>query len=61
MRGYYAAWSNHGAAYEKNVGWRLDYQIGTLGIAAKAESTSIYVEEKFSDHALLEMDYKRAL
>jgi exodeoxyribonuclease III len=57
----YTWWSNRGAAYAKNVGWRLDYQIATPGIAAKAESTSIYIEQKFSDHAPLIMNYKGAL
>jgi exodeoxyribonuclease III len=57
----YTWWSNRGAAYAKNVGWRLDYQIATPGIAAKAESTAIYIEQKFSDHAPLVMNYKGAL
>jgi exodeoxyribonuclease-3 len=53
----YTWWSNRGAAYEKNVGWRLDYQIATPAIAAKAVSTSIYKAEKFSDHAPLIVEY----
>lgn len=53
----YTWWSNRGAAYEKNVGWRLDYQIATPAIAAKAVSTSIYKAERFSDHAPLIIDY----
>jgi exodeoxyribonuclease-3 len=53
----YTWWSNRGAAYEKNVGWRLDYQIATPVTAAKAVSTSIYKEEKFSDHAPLIVEY----
>jgi exodeoxyribonuclease III len=57
----YTWWSNRGAAYEKNVGWRLDYQIATPGIAVKAESTSIYIAQKFSDHAPLIVNYKGAL
>ena len=32
----YTWWSNRGQAWAKNVGWRLDYQITTPGIAAKA-------------------------
>ena len=32
----YTWWSNRGAAYEKNVGWRLDYQIATPELAKKA-------------------------
>lgn len=54
----YTWWSNRGAAYEKNVGWRLDYQIATPEFAQKAVATSIYKTEKFSDHAPLIVDYK---
>jgi len=53
----YTWWSNRGAAYENNVGWRIDYHICTPGIAAKAKKTSIYKDEKFSDHAPLTVDY----
>ena len=54
----YTWWSNRGAAYEKNVGWRLDYQIATPEFSQKAVATSIYKTEKFSDHAPLIVDYK---
>jgi exodeoxyribonuclease III len=53
----YTWWSNRGQAWAKNVGWRLDYQIATPGIAAKAKSVSIYKDERFSDHAPLTIDY----
>ena len=53
----YTWWSNRGQAWAKNVGWRIDYQIATPGIAAKARATSIYKEERFSDHAPLTIDY----
>ncbi len=33
----YTWWSNRGQAYAKNVGWRIDYQIATPGIAGKAK------------------------
>lgn len=57
----YTWWSNRGAAYEKNVGWRIDYHICTPGIAAKAKKVAIYKDEKFSDHAPLTIDYDHAL
>ncbi len=53
----YTWWSNRGQAYAKNVGWRIDYHITTPGIAATAKKTSVYKEEKFSDHAPLIVDY----
>ena len=57
----YTWWSNRGQAYEKNVGWRIDYQIATPGIAAKARSARIYKDEYFSDHAPLIIDYDLTL
>ena len=53
----YTRWSNRGQAYAKNVGWRIDYQIATPGIAHKAKKTSIVKDIKFSDHAPLTVDY----
>ena len=53
----YTWWSNRGQAWAKNVGWRLDYQLATPGIAAKARATSIYKDERFSDHAPMTVDY----
>ena len=54
----YTWWSQRGQARAKNVGWRIDYQIATLGLASKARCTSVYSEEKFSDHAPLTVDYE---
>jgi len=53
----YTWWSNRGQAWAKNVGWRLDYQIATPGVAATAQRTSIYTTSRFSDHAPLTVDY----
>jgi exodeoxyribonuclease-3 len=53
----YTWWSNRGQAWKKNVGWRIDYQIATPGIAAKARAVSIYKNRRFSDHAPLIIDY----
>ena len=57
----YTWWSNRGAAWDKNVGWRIDYHIATTGIAATAEYARIYKDERFSDHAPLCIDYDYAL
>ncbi|HJV96853.1 MAG TPA: exodeoxyribonuclease III [Albitalea sp.] len=53
----YTWWSNRGQAWAKNVGWRLDYHLATPGIAAKALREHIYLEQRFSDHAPLVIDY----
>ena len=53
----YTWWSNRGQAWAKDVGWRIDYQFATPGIAQKAISTGIYKEKRFSDHAPLMVDY----
>ena len=54
----YTWWSNRGQAWAKNVGWRLDYQLATPGIAATATRSEIYKAKRFSDHAPLTIDYK---
>jgi exodeoxyribonuclease-3 len=53
----YTWWSNRGQAWAKNVGWRIDYQLATPGVAAKARREQIYLAERFSDHAPLIIDY----
>ncbi len=57
----YTWWSNRGQAWAKNVGWRLDYQIATPGIAALARTASVFKDQRFSDHAPLTVDYELAL
>lgn len=53
----YTWWSNRGQARAKNVGWRIDYQLATPGIAGKAKQAAIYKDSWFSDHAPLTIDY----
>ena len=57
----YTWWSNRGQAWAKNVGWRLDYQVASPGIAEKAIATSIFKEQRFSDHAPLIVEYDNNL
>jgi exodeoxyribonuclease III len=53
----YTWWSNRGRAWEKNVGWRIDYQIVSPALASTIERASIYKSQRFSDHAPLTIDY----
>jgi exodeoxyribonuclease-3 len=53
----YTWWSNRGRAWEKNVGWRIDYQVITPGLKNKVRSVSIYKQRRFSDHAPLIIEY----
>lgn len=53
----YTWWSARGQAWAKNVGWRLDYHLATPQIAATAQRTSIHLQDRFSDHAPVTVDY----
>lgn len=57
----YTWWSHRGRAREKNVGWRIDYQVVTHGLREKVVSASIYRNKRFSDHAPLTMVYDMEL
>jgi len=56
-RRVYTWWSNRGRAFEKDVGWRLDYQLATPDVAETATDWSVYRRRRFSDHAPLTIDY----
>ncbi|HUK05767.1 MAG TPA: exodeoxyribonuclease III [Burkholderiales bacterium] len=53
----YTWWSSRGQAWAKNVGWRIDYQIATPGVAKTARREAIYLKRRFSDHAPLTIEY----
>ena len=53
----YTWWSNRGQAYANNTGWRIDYQITTPGLRNAVKKTSVYRDQRFSDHAPLVVDY----
>ena len=53
----YTWWSNRGRAWEKNVGWRIDYQIVTPGLKERVLRCDVYKAQRFSDHAPLIMEY----
>lgn len=57
----YTWWSHRGRAREKNVGWRIDYQITSASIQNAIKSASIYKDQFFSDHAPLILDYDAIL
>jgi exodeoxyribonuclease-3 len=57
----YTWWSNRGRAREKNVGWRIDYQIVSPRLKEAVRSAVIYKEQRFSDHAPLSMNYNYQL
>ncbi len=53
----YTWWSQRGAARAKNVGWRIDYQVVSPGLAQKLKRCHITAEPKFSDHAPYTVEY----
>lgn len=54
---HYTWWSMRQRAWEKNVGWRIDYQMITPGLVPTLRTVGIYREQPFSDHAPLIMTY----
>lgn len=55
--GQYTWWSYRYRAWDKDIGWRIDYQVITPGLADKVLSASIEKSIRFSDHAPLTIDY----
>jgi exodeoxyribonuclease III len=53
----YTWWSNRGAAYEKDVGWRIDYQFASPQLQGLAQAATVFRSPRFSDHAPLVVDY----
>ena len=53
----YTWWSNRGRAWEKNVGWRIDYQVVSPALKAAVRRVAVYRRNRFSDHAPLTIDY----
>jgi exodeoxyribonuclease-3 len=53
----YTWWSNRGQAWTKNVGWRIDYQVLSPGLAGSVLGAEIYKTQRFSDHAPLTVTY----
>jgi exodeoxyribonuclease-3 len=57
----YTWWSNFPAAWERNLGWRIDYQMITPDLAQLVRHAEIYTAQRFSDHAPLVIDYELSL
>lgn len=53
----YTWWSNRGRAWEKNVGWRIDYHLVTPTLRDHVSGAAIYKSKRFSDHAPLTIEY----
>jgi len=56
--GQYTWWSYRTRGIEKNVGWRIDYQVVTPGLQSSIERVAIEREGRWSDHAPLIIDYQ---
>jgi exodeoxyribonuclease-3 len=57
----YTWWSNFPAAWERNLGWRIDYEMVTPDLAPRVRHAEIYTAQRFSDHAPLIIDYELSL
>jgi len=53
----YTWWSNRGQAWANNTGWRIDYQVISAALGETLTKTSIYKDQRFSDHAPIIMEY----
>jgi exodeoxyribonuclease-3 len=61
MPGPYTWWSQRGKAFDTDTGWRLDYQMATPDVAARATTAKVdraaSWDTRWSDHAPLVIDY----
>jgi len=61
--GPYSWWSYRGRAFDNDAGWRIDYQLATPGLAARAVSAVIERAathpERWSDHAPVTVTFDR--
>lgn len=63
VEGPYSWWSYRGRAFDNDAGWRIDLQVATPGLAAKA--TRAWVDraeshdQRWSDHAPVAVTYDR--
>lgn len=61
VAGPYTWWSQRGKAFDNDSGWRIDYQITTPDLAARASSAQVdrapSYDTRWSDHAPLVISY----
>ncbi|GAA3461214.1 exodeoxyribonuclease III [Saccharothrix longispora] len=61
VAGPYTWWSYRGKAFDNDSGWRIDYQVATEGLAARAASAVVEraatYAERWSDHAPVTVVY----
>lgn len=54
--GHYTWWSARAGVRERNVGWRIDYQIVSPGLAARVAGSRIHAGILGSDHCPVSLD-----
>lgn len=54
----YTWWSMRTNAWDRNLGWRIDYHVLTPNLKGSVVATRIYRDERFSDHAPVVIDYR---
>jgi exodeoxyribonuclease-3 len=61
VAGPYSWWSWRGRAFDNDAGWRIDYQLATVGLAARAVAARVERAEayalRWSDHAPVTVEY----
>lgn len=61
VEGPYSWWSYRGRAFDNDAGWRIDYQVATPGLAARAERACVERaashDARWSDHAPVTVSY----
>jgi exodeoxyribonuclease-3 len=55
--GQYTWWSNRANSFEKNLGWRIDYQLTSPSLSERVLRAEVARDQRFSDHAALVVDY----
>ena len=57
----YTWWSSWQGAFERNLGWRIDYQLVTPDIGETVRAARIERDRRFSDHSPLTIQYEMQL